>query len=214
MLAPTLLTLVALILLLSGEIRAHAPTIRIAKPLASTGFVLAGLAAGGLHSGYGQAIMVALALGWVGDVCLLSRRTVWFTLGLLAFLLAHVALGTAFVMRDPALGWVLGSAVPLLVIALTVRHRLMPYVPSGLRRPVDAYVLVISTMVALAVGAAAGGATMLIPVGAIAFYLSDLSVAQDRFVEPTLRTRLWGLPLYYAAQLVLAASIAATSIAR
>jgi hypothetical protein len=37
---------------------------------------------------------------------------------------------------------------------------------------------------------------------AVAFYLSDLAVARDRFVAPGFRNRLWGLPLYYGAQLL------------
>jgi uncharacterized membrane protein YhhN len=44
-------------------------------------------------------------------------------------------------------------------------------------------------------------------IGALAFFLSDLSVARNRFVAPGFVNRLWGLPLYYAAQLLLASSI-------
>ena len=39
---------------------------------------------------------------------------------------------------------------------------------------------------------------------AVAFYLSDVSVARDRFVAPGFGNRIWGLPLYYAAQLLFA----------
>ena len=45
-------------------------------------------------------------------------------------------------------------------------------------------------------------------VGAVMFYGSDLAVARDRFVAPGFSNRAWGLPLYYAAQLVIAASTA------
>jgi uncharacterized membrane protein YhhN len=45
--------------------------------------------------------------------------------------------------------------------------------------------------------------------GAVAFYLSDLSVANDRFVHESFFNKLWGLPLYYAAQILLAASVRA-----
>ena len=41
---------------------------------------------------------------------------------------------------------------------------------------------------------------------AVAFYLSDVSVARDRFVAPGFGNRIWGLPLYYAAQLLFALS--------
>ncbi len=43
---------------------------------------------------------------------------------------------------------------------------------------------------------------------AVMFYFSDLAVARDRFVEPGPVNRLWGLPLYYAAQFVFAATVA------
>ena len=61
-------------------------------------------------------------------------------------------------------------------------------------------------MVVLAGGAAATTGHTAIFVGALAFYLSDISVALDRLVEENFMHRLWGLPLYFAAQLVLAAS--------
>jgi len=44
-------------------------------------------------------------------------------------------------------------------------------------------------------------------VGAVLFFLSDLLVARDRFVAPGFGNRLLGLPLYYAAQLLLASAV-------
>ena len=43
--------------------------------------------------------------------------------------------------------------------------------------------------------------------GAVLFAVSDISVARDQFVRPAFINRLWGLPLYYAAQLLLAGSV-------
>ena len=62
-----------------------------------------------------------------------------------------------------------------------------------------------------AFGTRGDGATPLIVVGACFFYLSDLSVAALRFTEPPFPTYVLGLPLYYAAQVCLAFSIAASS---
>jgi len=42
--------------------------------------------------------------------------------------------------------------------------------------------------------------------GAVLFWLSDLAVARDRFVRPGFVNPLVGLPLYYAAQLLLASA--------
>ena len=73
-----------------------------------------------------------------------------------------------------------------------------------------AYLLAIGAMLALAWGAAGAGAPAAVPAGATAFALSDLAVARERFVAPGRRSWLWGLPLYYGAQLALAASAGAT----
>ena len=74
--------------------------------------------------------------------------------------------------------------------------------------PVLAYVVVITMMVICAAGTvnAPGGAVRVL--GAVAFYLSDLGVARERFVTPGLANRLFGLPLYYGGQVLLALSIA------
>ena len=203
------LTMLAVAMLVRGDARGHAPTVRVAKLLASTGFVAVAVAAGALEGRYGHAILLALVLSWVGDAFLLSRRNHWFLAGLVAFLSAHVAFGVAFVVRGVAPAWVLGSAVLLCGPALAVRWWLAPYVTTGMRRPVEAYVVVITLMVALALGCTAAGGTRWIAVGAIMFYLSDLTVARDRFVRSEPLNRQWGLPLYYGAQLVLACTIAA-----
>ncbi len=44
--------------------------------------------------------------------------------------------------------------------------------------------------------------------GAVSFYVSDLSVARDRFLAPGFSNRIWGLPLYYGGQPLLAWSVA------
>ena len=61
-------------------------------------------------------------------------------------------------------------------------------------------------MLALGTWGAHGGAG--IAAGGVAFYLSDLAVGLDRFVRRSFTYRAWGLPLYYAAQLLFAASAA------
>jgi hypothetical protein len=65
---------------------------------------------------------------------------------------------------------------------------------------------VISVMVVAALATFGAHGNGAIVVGALAFYASDLSVARDRFVVHEFVNRLWGLPLYFGAQLVLAYS--------
>jgi uncharacterized membrane protein YhhN len=44
-------------------------------------------------------------------------------------------------------------------------------------------------------------------VGALLFYVSDLAVARNRFVAPGFANRAWGLPAYYAGQMLLASTL-------
>ncbi len=76
-----------------------------------------------------------------------------------------------------------------------------------MRRPVWFYVIAISTMMAMAAGAFVIDGNWLIPLGALLFLLSDLAVARDRFIAPGFINRAWGLPVYFCAQMVLAASV-------
>jgi len=202
-----LLTAVALTGLLAAERRGSRWGIYVCKPLASLGFLGAAMAAGAAGSLYGRAVLAALVLSWIGDVLLMSARSAVFLAGLGAFLLAHVAFGVAFCLRGEAWPWSAGALALLILPAAIVSRWLRPHLPAEMRVPVHAYIAVITAMLALAVGTAAAGSPALILVGALAFYLSDLSVANDRFVRPGFLNRLWGLPLYYAAQLCLAASV-------
>jgi len=59
-----------------------------------------------------------------------------------------------------------------------------------------------------AFGAADGVDRWAIALGAAMFALSDVSVARDRFVAKAFVNRAWGLPLYFAAQLILASTVA------
>jgi uncharacterized membrane protein YhhN len=78
-----------------------------------------------------------------------------------------------------------------------------------MRLPVLAYLLVIGTMSALALGFVGTGGPPTVAAGALAFTASDVSVARDRFVREQFVNRAWGLPLYYCAQLLIALSPAA-----
>jgi uncharacterized membrane protein YhhN len=69
------------------------------------------------------------------------------------------------------------------------------------------YTIVISSMVIAAIGTRGKGGPVLILVGALLFFLSDLSVAALRLVQTDFPTYVWGLPLYYAGQLCLALSV-------
>lgn len=178
----------------------------ITKPLASTGFLIAAVGAGARETRYGRWLLGGLALGWVGDVALLSRSQAGFLTGLGSFLAGHVAYAGAFVVRGFSLAGTVKAAAVLTPPALLVWKWLEPHVAPDMRAPVIAYITVITSMVALAWGTHMVLPSLVLLTGAAAFYLSDLSVARDRFMNAGFENKLWGLPLYYGAQILLAST--------
>lgn len=201
------LTAMALVVLLSGE-RGNVTLRNVAKPVASAGFIGVALSAGALDTHYGTWIFFGLLLGAAGDVLLLGASQTAFLSGLVAFLLGHLLYVVAFTTLgvDAGASFVAGSVA--LVVAAIVFVWLRTHLPAQMVVPVIGYIVVISAMVVAAIAAVTAGATTIILIGAAAFYLSDLAVARDRFVAPGFSNRLWGLPLYYAGQLLIAWSVA------
>jgi uncharacterized membrane protein YhhN len=204
-----LLTLVALGLHLFAEYRQWPIAIALTKLAASTGFLLVAVSAGALELEWGRWLFAGLALSFIGDACLLGHNKPSFLAGLVAFLLGHVSYCVAFIVHGYAHTSVLALAPVLLLAAWLVDRWLRDRVEAGMRLPVRAYIVVISIMLCLAFGAWRAGASPLLLLGALSFYLSDLSVARDRFVQQDFFNRLWGLPAYYLGQLCLAMSVVA-----
>lgn len=202
------LTVVATAALLVAESRGSRAGVWVAKPLASTGFVAAAIAAGAWESRYGQCILAGLVLSWFGDVFLIPRGAARaFQAGLVSFLLGHVAYVVAFFARGVGFGSAALAAVVVLVVLVVVGRWLLPHVEAGMKMPVRAYIVVISCMVVAATGTVGLHGDGRILLGAVMFYVSDLAVARQRFVVQTLWNSRWGLPLYYGGQLVLAATV-------
>jgi len=205
-----LVTIAATAALLAAERASWQPGVWIAKPIAAAGFVGAAWANGALESGYGLWIGIGLVLSMAGDVLLIPKESPRaFLFGLGAFLLAHVAYTIAFAVRglDPAT--IAVALVAVLAIGMMALRWLLPYVKPSMRRPVLAYVVVISSMLACAAGTVGHAGLPAIFAGAFAFYLSDLAVARQRFVRRSFANKAWGLPLYFGAQLVLAWTVGA-----
>ena len=179
----------------------------VAKLIASTAFVAAAIRAGALHSRYGQAILLGLVLSWFGDMFLVGQSRSFFLLGLVAFLLAHIAYIAAFVVKGVNVRWIAVAMLPIAAVGVAVSVWLTPHIPPQLVIPVRAYTIVISLMLVAAIGTRGHGATALIFAGALMFFLSDLSVATLRLLQSASPTYVWGLPLYYAGQLCLAVSV-------
>ena len=191
--------------LLWAELKQSRLGVWLAKPVASTLFVVTALLVGAPASSYGRLILLGLLLSWLGDVLLIPKRQLFFIAGLGSFLLAHVAYSGAFLLQPLAILPLAYAVMVMASVAIVVLRWLWPHLPHRLRPAVVSYLFAISLMVVLASGTMAATGLQLV-IGAVMFAASDIFVARDRFVSPSVANRLWGLPLYYAAQLIFALS--------
>jgi uncharacterized membrane protein YhhN len=193
------------------------------KVTASVAFIVVGTSAfvatnrahNALES-YQTLVLLGLVLGAVGDAALLGAGKRAFLGGLVAFLFGHIAYVAAAMLLVPAGAW--WDAAGLLALAppvagLVVLRWLWPHL-GEMRVPVIVYMTVIVTMM---IGALAVLHTETVPapsrqlfaLGAALFFASDVAVARDKFVAHQFINRAWGLPCYYAGQLLIAWSVRA-----
>lgn len=185
-----------------------------AKTVASLAFVLVGAHALG-DARWTSWMFWGLVLGAIGDVCLLGRGSRAFLAGLGAFLAGHLAYVAGIAAVEPPARWLADAGVlaaPPVVLGLGALAYLWPRL-GALAVPVIVYIGAIVAMVVAAVAAARGGAVPAphgtwLAAGAALFFVSDLAVARERFVARGLANKLWGLPAYYAGQLLIAWSLA------
>jgi uncharacterized membrane protein YhhN len=132
-------------------------------------------------------MVIGLVLSLAGDIFLMLDER-WFLAGLGSFLLGHIAyiVGLQLAPTSPALPLV-GLAVVVAAAGIVGRPMLLR-LGAGAHRdlllPVIAYAVVISAMVVSAFGTAAPWAI----IGAGLFYVSDATLAWNRFLEK----RPWG----------------------
>lgn len=178
------------------------------KIIAASAYIAAAWSMGAADSTYGRILLVGMACCWMGDLLLVSNNSrILFLLGLASFLAGHIAYIGAFSARGVSFPPTLGAGLLMVVFAWMVLRWLKPHLDQRMRRPVWLYVIAISSMMAMSVGTYAFDENWLIPLGAFLFLLSDLAVARDRFVASGFINRSWGLPLYFCAQMVFAASL-------
>ncbi len=187
----------------------------LAKPAASAAFIALALSEGALESGaFGGLMLAGLIACAAGDVLLIPRGGRWFLAGMGAFALGHAAYTAAFLTQSPqAKPLVYAAAVAMVIVGGAVIRALWGKLGT-MRAPVVLYIAIISVMVAASVSASSpassttlGAYNWPLIAGAVGFAASDIAVARDQFLKREFVNRLWGLPLYYAAQLVLAASV-------
>ena len=209
----TIACLAAVAALLLAERRGQAAGRVIAKLAASTFFVLVAVSLDAQRSTYGQLILGALVLGWIGDALLLFSAPKAFMAGLVAFLLSHVLFATAFTMGELSLFAMAIASLVAVTFGGAALRWLLPHAPALFKTPVLVYVVVILGMCIAAAGHAFASERWSILVGAILFTASDLSVARQRFVRQGYINYLWGWPAYFVAQLVLAWTVTSAASA-
>jgi len=179
----------------------------LAKIAASTSFVVLAVVNRAAETAYGRAILAALIFSWLGDVFLLSRHPTFLLAGIASFLIAHIAFSGAFALQPISLAaFAIGLMATGLLSVLIVMW-LWKYLDGFFRFAVPFYILAIMAMLSLAMAASVVSLPQTVGIAALAFAVSDISVARDRFVERDVLNKAWGLPLYYLAQLLFAVSV-------
>jgi uncharacterized membrane protein YhhN len=161
--------------------------------------------------GYYHILLLGLIFCLGGDVFLALPQDRMFLMGLVSFLLGHVFYVICFFYVADVSQWTWIGCLAASTVSALVFYRLRPHLGDMLI-PVIAYIVVITVMVvgAWTVRSDAGlnyTGRLLVFVGAVSFYLSDLFVARDRFLKSEFANRLFGLPIYYSGQFLLAFSV-------
>jgi uncharacterized membrane protein YhhN len=180
----------------------------IAKPAATVGLLILAAALDAVDGGQQRLTVLGLALCLAGDVFLMLPVE-RFGLGLVSFLVGHLAFVAGFLNRaQPAPPWSIVIAAVLVVLCLAVGSRRL--VPAVRRRhpdllgPILVYIAVIAAMAV----AAWWGGSWPAPLGAAVFALSDLTLADNKFVQP----RAWA-PVAVMVTYHLALSLIVVSLA-
>ena len=158
----------------------------VTKPLALVALIGVAVALEPVDPTIRAWMVVGLVLSLAGDVFLLGTQR-WFVPGLVSFLAAHVAYVVALLLAPTSPGWMLAGLALVAAAAVAAAPRLARLgrgEHASLLGPVVAYVVVISAMVVTAFGTADPWAVA----GAVLFYVSDATLAWNRF----LKEHRWG----------------------
>ena len=161
--------------------------------------------------GYYKVMLIGLVFCLGGDVFLALPQKPMFLMGLISFLTGHVFYVIAFMQVAGLNLFAVIGTVLTIGVSLVVYKWLNPHLGT-MKIPVILYIIVISCMLcgAWAILGEAGLAKqgrVLVFIGALSFYISDLFVARNQFMKDSFVNRLLGLPLYFGGQFMLALSI-------
>jgi len=210
--APIVLTAAAVLtgaLHVRAEYRGPRRLVYLFKPLTTVLILtLALTTAVPVSATYRAAIIIGLVCSLAGDVFLMLPKD-RFLPGVASFLMAHVAYLVGFTTDVPF------GVMPLLLVPCALLGAAMLGLLwrglGSMRVPVIVYLVVILAMLWQAVtrGVVLGTTgAWLAAVGAAVFVVSDSALALDRFRKPYRAAQAVILPTYYAAQLLIAWSVA------
>ena len=205
---PAVLCAVAVLALVVSDLKGLRAGRYLFKPLAASAFIWVALSLDATTTAYGSWMLAALALCMLGDVFLMFDTERSFLAGLGAFLCGHLLFAVAFCQLPTNFMGLAASALPAMLLLAGLRRWLAPHVPPAMKIPVALYVAVITLMLLCAGLTVDHPAAVFIIGGAWGFAISDLAVARRQFINPSRINGLWGTPLYFGSQMVLACSIA------
>ena len=160
---------------------------------------------------------IGILLSLVGDIVLLSYSNRMFTLGLTAFLFAHISylIGFQEELLHPT-AWSFILIFFIFINGLRLLRRILGAMrTTGQNRlviPVTIYSLVISLMLYAAMStifdpAWKTGAAFFVSVGAFLFYISDLILGWNKFVSPVKNGPILNIITYHLGQISLIAGV-------
>ena len=162
---------------------------------------------------FGAGILLSL----LGDVFLMFSLDRFFLAGLAAFLFAHLAYLVGFNTPLPGISaWGLILVVMVGWGSMRVINRILSSLTgqgqSRLRIPIIIYSMVISLMLLSAMLKLtdltwSAGASLLVGVGALFFYLSDIVLAWNKFVSPIRNGRIYNIAMYHIGQIAIIAGV-------
>jgi len=207
---PLIIAVLTVFLTIRAGLRHDTKQTYVFKPLSTVLIILAALLSllqPERNLVYTIGVMIGLVLSLGGDVALMLPQRKAFMIGLVLFLLAHIAYMVTFTVLSGFVQADLASAAVLVMVGVAMYLFLRPGLGS-MRVPVIAYIAVISLMVNRAISTFYGATfsatqALMISIGAVLFYLSDAVLAANRFWKPLKHERL-GLALYYGGQALIA----------
>lgn len=170
-------------------------------------------------SSFHKKIFLALFFSWLGDVFLIfgtDERPLFFLLGLVSFLIAHVMYVFTFIQVENKDAKVPLSAklvfiVPLVLYMVVLLYQLVPALLADEKKkemlvPVLIYSTVISAMAVTAIhrlGRVPQQSFQWVFAGAVLFMLSDSMIAINKFKEPVAQASVWIMLLYTSGQFLI-----------